>query len=194
MKSIMIATKNKGKEKEYRELLAPLGYEVRTLLDFPDIPDIEETGQTFLENAMIKAKQVAKICQIPVLADDSGLEVEALNNRPGVYSRRYAGTGNDLDNNQKLLKEMEGKTNRKARFVCQIVYMEPDKPIRSYEGVAEGTLAYELHPGNGFGYDPLFYVFEAGKYMSQLATEEKNKISHRGKALAKLVKDLADND
>ena len=84
----MIATKNKGKEKEYRELLAPLGYEVRTLFDFPDIPDIEETGQTFLENAMIKAKQVAKICQIPVLADDSGLEVEALNNRPGVYSRR----------------------------------------------------------------------------------------------------------
>ncbi|MBN2696425.1 MAG: XTP/dITP diphosphatase [Bacilli bacterium] len=191
MKKIVIASMNNGKIKEYKAMLEPLGFEILSLHDFPDLPDVEETGKTFLENALLKVQAVQDRIIMPVIADDSGLVVDCLNGRPGVNSRRYSESEKDEDNNMKLMKAMSACQDRSARFVCQIVYKRPDQAAKAYSGTLEGKIATTPVIGNGFGYDPIFYVCELNKMMSELTTEEKNRISHRGKAMAKLMEDLS---
>lgn len=187
---ILVATTNKHKFEEIKEVLYPVleGVKFLSLNDFGKIKEPEENGKTFLENAFIKARYYYSLFKIPVLSDDSGLEVEALNGEPGIYSARYAGPNssqNDLIN--KLLKNMEGKTNRKARFVCSAVFMyEKDKYIFS-EGTVRGTITYEPRGGYGFGYDPVFVPDGYEKTFAELGPEIKNKISHRRNAFLDLA-------
>ncbi|WP_027409509.1 XTP/dITP diphosphatase [Anoxybacteroides tepidamans] len=191
MKEVIIATKNAGKAKEFQALLGKRGVEIKTLLDFPDCPDIEETGSTFAENARLKAETIASNFQRAVIADDSGLSVDALNGKPGVYSARYAGEEkNDQANIAKVLKEMEGIPfeKRTARFHCALAVAIPGKPTMVVEGTCEGYITDAPKGENGFGYDPIFFVPQKEKTMAELTKEEKNKISHRADALAKLDK------
>lgn len=200
---VVIATRNKGKVKEMEELFAKRGFQIHSLDDYEGIPEIEETGSTFYENALIKAHYVADLLQVPVIADDSGLEVEALDGQPGVYSARYAGEqANDADNNAKLLRELSQKLTfpsdklpvghppvwSAADFVCCIVLADPARKQHArFEGRCPGYILGEARGHNGFGYDPYFYLPEYGKTMAELTLEEKNKISHRGKALRQLI-------
>ncbi|MEC1499841.1 XTP/dITP diphosphatase [Bacillus sonorensis] len=189
MKEVIIATKNEGKVKEFKEMLAPRGYDVKSLLDIGYTADIEETGQTFEENAIIKAETIAKETGKMVIADDSGLSVDYLGGRPGVYSARYAGEEkNDLANLQKLLQELEGveKEDRTARFRCALALSIPGQETKTVEGAVEGFITEEPAGTNGFGYDPVFLVKDKDKTMAQLSSSEKNKISHRADALKKL--------
>lgn len=192
MKKIFVASKNKGKISEIKSYLSPLGFEIFSLLDTPGIPEIEETGTTFEENAKIKAKAVFDIIKIPVLADDSGLEVDLLEGRPGVFSARYSGIGaNDEKNNTKLLAEL-GETElnkRTARFKCVIV-MHDGLNNRVFEGECEGIIIFQPRGNRGFGYDPLFMPVGYTKTFAELGNDIKNEISHRGKALKSLVKFL----
>lgn len=193
MKSVIIATKNRGKAKEFEELFAPLGYSVLTLLDLEDVIDVEETGKTFEENAMLKATTISKLMNIPVLADDSGLIVDTLDGRPGVYSARYAGEPkSDKANYEKLLLELQGVPHkeRKARFYCSIVLVGPSIKTISVSGTCEGYITEQPIGENGFGYDPVFYVPDKQKTMAQLTAAEKNIISHRAKAVGKLKEKL----
>ncbi len=188
-KKIIIATRNKGKAAEFEELFQAFGYEIETLLDHPEIPDIPETGHTFKENAYEKASVLSEHLQTIVLADDSGLEVDALEGAPGIYSARYAGEhGNDQKNNEKLLRDLgELETeDRSANFICSLVLVGPNKEPLFVEGKVYGTILEEPRGENGFGYDPLFYVPEKGKTMAELPSEEKNKISHRAQAIQEL--------
>ena len=188
-KSIIIATKNEGKAREFIELFDNYGYQVKTLLDFPDIEDVEETGQTFAENALIKADAISKQFNTIVLADDSGLEVDALNGGPGIYSARYAGEhGNDAKNNLKLLEALNDvpMPERKANFHCSLVLVGPNRDPLTVEGTVDGYILTEPRGENGFGYDPLFYVTEVDKGMAELTSKEKNEISHRAKAIKQL--------
>jgi len=197
MKEIIIATKNPGKAKEFAEIFAPMGVEVKTLLDFPEVPDVEETGTTFEENALIKANEIARLFGKPVLADDSGLEIDALDGRPGVYSARYAGEEKDNEANiQKVLQELEGvpEEMRTARFRAVLALVIPGNDPILVEGTCEGVILEEKRGTQGFGYDPIFYVPERGKTMAEMAPEEKNSISHRGKALQKLKEVLGKMD
>ncbi|MEK4270277.1 MULTISPECIES: XTP/dITP diphosphatase [Bacillus] len=189
MKEVIIATKNEGKVKEFKEMLAPRGYDVKSLLDIGYTADIEEIGQTFEENAIIKAETIAKETGKMVIADDSGLSVDYLGGRPGVYSARYAGEEkNDLANLQKLLQELEGveKEDRTARFRCALALSIPGQETKTVEGAVEGFITEEPAGTNGFGYDPVFLVKDKDKTMAQLSSSEKNKISHRADALKKL--------
>jgi XTP/dITP diphosphohydrolase len=187
MRKIFIATKNKGKIKEISYCLNGLGIEILSMQDKPDVPDIEETGKTFEENAWIKAKEFYDIVKMPVLADDSGLEVDYLNGAPGVYSSRYAGeNASDDDNCIKLLMELKNadESKRTARFHCIAVYYDgKDKKI--FDGVCEGHIIDQKRGTNGFGYDPLFVPEGYSQTYAELSDEVKNKISHRGKALQK---------
>ncbi|MEH7223045.1 XTP/dITP diphosphatase [Bacillus sp. JJ1566] len=195
MKEIMIATKNSGKVKEFKDLFARQGIEVKSLLDYPNIEDVEETGVTFAENAQIKADSIAKKLHIPVIADDSGLAIDYLDGRPGVYSARYAGEHkNDLDNLNKVLDELKGVPNEKrtARFHCALALAIPGEETEIVEGTCEGIIKEEPVGENGFGYDPIFFVPDKGKTMAELSKDEKNQISHRGNALKKLDKLLKD--
>lgn len=188
-KKIIIATRNKGKAKEFEELFQAYGYEIETLLDHPEIPDIPETGNTFKENAYEKAATLAERLETIVLADDSGLEVDALDGAPGIYSARYAGEhGNDEKNNEKLLKDLEeiNTQNRAANFICSLVLVGPGKEPLMVEGKVYGEILEEPRGNNGFGYDPLFYLPEKGKSMAELSSAEKNRISHRAKAIQQL--------
>ncbi|MHC5215134.1 ribonuclease PH [Enterococcus sp. LJL128] len=188
-KTIVIATANPGKAAEFKRLFASKGYAVKTLLDYPELPDVEETGTTFEENARLKAETIASILQQPVLADDSGLIVDALHGMPGVYSARFAGEPkSDAANNAKLLHEMTEipKDKRTARFHCTLVFAAPDKESLVVEEDWEGQIGTIPRGENGFGYDPLFFVPEQGKTAAELPSEVKNEISHRGKAVAKL--------
>jgi XTP/dITP diphosphohydrolase len=195
MNTIVIATKNTGKVKEFQNMLQPEGFQVLSLLDFEAISDVEETGTTFEENAKLKAETICEILKKPVIADDSGLEVDALNGEPGVYSARYAGSEKDDDKNiDKLLKELEGAENRNARFVCALAVAIPDKPSFVFRGTCEGEIALNRSGSNGFGYDPVFYLPEKKKTMAELDKEEKNKISHRASALKHLQETLNLND
>ncbi len=192
---LVIATSNPGKAKEIQEVLKDLPLEIKTLKDFPQITPPEEAGKTFFENALLKAKYYAEKTGCLCLADDSGLEVEALGGAPGIYSSRYAGEdATDEENNKKLLKELEGVPleKRRARFVCVIVVCYPDGKYIKSEGIWEGRIALEPRGSFGFGYDPLFLVSEYNyqKTAAELKPEEKNKISHRGKALNQLKKIL----
>lgn len=188
-KTIIIATRNPGKAKEFQLMFAQKGYQTKTLLDFPDIPDIEETGKTFEENARLKAETLAKKLNRPVLADDSGLMVEALNGMPGVYSARFAGEAkSDAANNAKLLHELTNipKEKRKAAFHCTLVFAAPWKESLVVEGEWEGEIATIPRGDNGFGYDSLFFVPSEQKTAAELTQEMKNKLSHRGLAINEL--------
>lgn len=192
-KTIIIATHNQGKAKEFKEFFSEMGYQIKTIADFPEIGEIEETGSTFEENAMIKAKTVADLLQLPVLADDSGLSVFALNGAPGVYSARYAGEpSSDKANNKKLLQALKNvpEKERGAEFVCTLVLYKPDEKPLIVTGKAPGVILNEEKGEGGFGYDPLFYVPELNKTFAELSMQEKNKISHRALAIQKLKQEL----
>lgn len=189
--SILIATKNEGKTKEFRQFFAQLGYKVENLNAYPDLPDVAETGLTFEENARLKAETIAELTGKMVLADDSGLKVDVLGGMPGVWSARFSGPdATDASNNAKLLHELamvfEPK-DRSAQFHCTLVMAAPGTQSLVVEADWEGYIATAPQGENGFGYDPLFLVGESGKTSAELSLEEKNKISHRAKALEKLV-------
>lgn len=191
MDKIVLASNNPGKLKELQSLLAPLNIEVLPQSEF-NIPEIEETGLTFIENSILKARNAAAHSQLPALADDSGLEVDALNGQPGIYSARFAGQpSNDKNNNEKLLAALEGVTEsqRTARFHCVLVLMRhatDPTPIIS-QGVWEGRILTKPHGTNGFGYDPLFFALDQKCCSAELTSEVKNIVSHRGKASAALL-------
>lgn len=192
MKELVIATKNPGKAKEFATIFEPKGYKVKTLLDYPDIPDVEETGTTFEENARLKAETIAEFLQTMVLADDSGLCVDALNGAPGVYSARYAGVPkSDAANNAKLLAELGEYPNksRSAHFHCCLVMAWPHAKSLVVEGRCDGEIARFPSGSEGFGYDPLFVVPEYGKTFAELGMDVKNTISHRAKAVEALTKE-----
>ncbi|WP_404444203.1 XTP/dITP diphosphatase [Sutcliffiella horikoshii] len=190
MTEIIIATNNPGKVKDFEVIFEPKGFKVKSLADFPEIPDVEETGTTFEENALLKAEVVSAHLGKMVLADDSGLEVDALNGEPGVYSARYAGMDKDDQKNiQKVLHGLEGIADEKrtARFVCVLAVVDPEGEKFTVRGTCEGIIAGEPIGENGFGYDPIFYVQEKQKTMAQLSKEEKSEISHRGNAIKELT-------
>jgi XTP/dITP diphosphohydrolase len=185
--TLVIATRNQGKTREIRKLLNEFDVSIKNLEDFGPIPDVEEDGDTFDDNAYKKASFAARVLGIPALADDSGLQVEALEGAPGVHSARYAGEhASDEDRCLKLLQEMKGKPNRKAAFGCVISIAVPAGPALTYEARCEGLIADKLLGSNGFGYDPIFYYPPLKKTFAEMTIEEKNRVSHRGKALAEL--------
>lgn len=184
---LVIATRNKGKTLEIKELLKGFPVEIKNLDDFGPIPHLKEDGDTFDENAYKKASFAARILGLPALADDSGLTVEALDGAPGIHSARYAGeNATDEQRYLQLLDEMEGKSNRKAAFECVISIAVPTGPALTYEARCEGLITLEPAGSNGFGYDPVFFYPPYNKTFAQITIEEKNRISHRGKALAEL--------
>lgn len=185
---IVLATGNKNKVNEIKELLKEFSIEVQSLKDFGPLPEPVEDGETFDDNAYKKALHYAKRLGLPCLADDSGLVVDALDGRPGVYSARYSGeNATDWDNCEKLLKEMEGKTNRSAHFMCVLSLATPKGPALTWEGRCEGEICTERHGEAGFGYDPVFFYKELGKTFAEVSMAEKSKVSHRGKALAEFA-------
>ncbi|MBI5557472.1 MAG: XTP/dITP diphosphatase [Deltaproteobacteria bacterium] len=186
--TIVLATRNKGKLKEFQEILKDFPVDLKNLQDFGPIPEVQEDGHTFDENAYKKASFTARALGIPAIADDSGLVVEALNGAPGVHSARYAGENvTDEDNINKLLQELNGVANRKAAFECVISIAVPSGPALTYEGRCEGEITAEPQGEGGFGYDPVFYCPELAKTFAEAGMAEKNTISHRGKALAEMV-------
>lgn len=186
MDKIVFATTNEGKVKEIKEILAGFPIEVVSMKEMNITADIEENGATFEENSLIKAREVSKLTGLPAMADDSGLEVDYLNGEPGIYSARYLGRDTDYNykNNYIIEKLKNAKDEeRSARFVCVISLVLPDGREFIKKGVMEGMIAYEIKGENGFGYDPVFYLPEYSMTSAELSGEEKNKISHRGKAL-----------
>lgn len=196
---IIFATGNAGKMKEIRMIMADLGIEVQSMKEAHLCTDIIEDGETFEENAMIKAQAIAQELsvrgdQAVVLADDSGLEIDYLNKEPGVYSARYMGEDTSYTvKNANLIRRLDGVPDEKrtARFVCAIAAVFPDGRTFETRATIEGRIGYEEKGGNGFGYDPIFYLPEYGMYSAELAPEEKNRISHRGKALEEMKKVLS---
>ncbi len=187
----MIATQNRGKVREIREALKGLGLRIQSLQDLPHPIEVKEDGACFAENALKKARAYARSYHILTIADDSGLEVEALGKRPGIYSARYAGEkASDRENNQKLLKEMEGIpiSKRGCHFRCSIAIVSPEGMEAVAEGSCRGQIGLREVGRRGFGYDPLFILPKRGRTIAQLTIEEKNRVSHRGKALRKLRK------
>lgn len=189
MDELIIATKNAGKAKEFQQFFAQLHIRVKSLLDFDDLPDVEETGTTFAENARLKAETIAELLDMPVLADDSGLEIDALQGRPGIYSARYAGVDKDDEANiRKVLEEMQSvpMEKRTARFVCVLALAEKGKETVITEGYCEGKIA--LHPAgeNGFGYDPIFIPEGYTNTLAELDPSVKQEISHRRHAMDQL--------
>ncbi|MFC3040042.1 XTP/dITP diphosphatase [Virgibacillus xinjiangensis] len=190
MKEIIIATKNQGKAIEFKELFSKYGINARSLTELDREPkDIDETGNTFQENAALKAEQTAEILSAPVLADDSGLVVDALDGEPGVYSARYAGDQKDDQANiNKVLHGLDGvpAEKRTARFICVLAVATPGEETIFRQGICEGHIAHTEAGENGFGYDPIFIPERYEKTMAQLPKAEKNRISHRAKALQEL--------
>ena len=189
MKRLVVATRNAGKLREIRAVLAPLNLEILSLDDFSEISDIVEDGATFRENAIKKAREVSLHTGERTVGDDSGLVVEALQGRPGVYSSRYAGEkATDEERCKKVLAEMAGvpEGRRQAAFVCVIAVAEPSGKTEVVEGECRGEIAFSLRGNYGFGYDPIFFLPEYGKTMAELPPEVKNRISHRGRASEKL--------
>jgi len=186
-RTLVIATRNKGKIREFSGLFSGSGLNVCGLDDFGPIPNVIEDGKTFEENALKKAGFTAKVLGLPALADDSGLTVKALKGLPGIYSARYAGEkATDEDNNRKLMEALKGEGDREAAFVCVIAIAVPRGPALIYEGRCDGFIAETPAGTNGFGYDPVFWYPPARKTFAQMSLEEKNKVSHRGKAMAEL--------
>lgn len=188
VKIIVLATNNKKKVEEFENILKGYTIELKCVSDFGRLPEPVEDGDTFDENAYKKALHYAKVLGLPAIADDSGLVVEALNGEPGVFSARYAGEkATDEENCLKLLNKMEGITNRKAAFQCVLSIAVPSGPALTYEGSCQGLITETLQGSGGFGYDPLFFYPELGKTFAEMTAEEKNAISHRGKALAQFA-------
>lgn len=189
MKKVIIATQNLGKAKDFEALLRPFGYEVLTLRDVAEDVDVEEIGTTFEENAILKAETIANMLNTTVIADDSGLEIDALGGEPGVYSARYAGgEKSDSANIDKVLAKLEGipEEKRTARFRCVLAVASPGKETKTFHGTCEGYILEERFGENGFGYDPIFWVPAEGRTMAEMKPHEKAAISHRGNALRKL--------
>jgi len=190
-RTLVLATRNPGKISEFKTLFSGVEIEIRSLNDFGPITPVVEDGENFEDNAYKKAHFTAKVLGLPALADDSGLVVEALGGAPGVYSARYAGEGaTDEENNLKLLAAMEGKANRAAAFECVIAIAMPRGPALIYEGRCEGEIAQAQRGRHGFGYDPIFYYPPLGKTFACLSQEEKNRVSHRGQAMAELRREF----
>lgn len=186
MRQLLVATRNRGKIKEIKALLDGLVEEIICAADLPDLPETVEDGATFAENALKKAREASKATGLAVLADDSGLVVDGLGGRPGVYSARFAGVGaNDAANNVKLLQEVAGlsQLERRAAFVCSMAYVSPNSVEQLFEGRVGGTIIDQPRGDHGFGYDPLFLVNGYQQTMAELPLEVKNRISHRGQAL-----------
>ncbi len=195
MQQIVLASSNKGKLREFNQVLGALDYEVLPQSQF-EVTDVEETGLSFVENAILKARNACRISGLPALADDSGLEVDALDGAPGIYSARFAGEGaTDAENNHKLVSMLSAfpEEQRTARFQCLLVFMrhaEDPTPLIC-QGSWEGRIVTGPRGNNGFGYDPLFYIPELNCCSAELAPEQKNRLSHRGQAVACLVERLA---
>ncbi|MCR4674526.1 MAG: XTP/dITP diphosphatase [Lachnospiraceae bacterium] len=203
MRKIIFATGNKNKAKEIHEILKDLDFEIQTMKEAGIDIDIVEDGKTFSENSMIKAKSVYDALpenlkgRVYVMADDSGLSIDYLNGEPGIYSARYMGEDTSYDvKNKNLIERLEGveKADRSARFVCAISCIFPDGTKKSVEGTIEGYIGWEMAGENGFGYDPIFYVDEYGCSTAQMTPEQKNAISHRGKALRAMREELKKNE
>ena len=190
--TIVAATHNNGKLREFRSLLQPLKSRVLGLNDLAITEEVEESGNTFAQNARTKAIACSHLTQFPVLADDSGLEIESLGGRPGVFSARYAGPGaSDSDRVRKILEELENSTGgREARFVCALALAQDGLLLHECEGECRGTITNEPRGQNGFGYDPIFYFPELGKTFAELSAAEKNRYSHRARAVASLLHHL----
>ena len=188
---VIAATKNKGKLREMNEILSPLGIEIVPQEDVGISVDVEETGRTFEENALIKARAVRMVSDYPVLADDSGLCVDCLGGAPGVRSARYAGDGaSDSDKINKLLSEIGDNENRNARFVTCVAYISADGREITAHGEVKGRITHTPHGENGFGYDPVFYSAELKRTFAECSDDEKNSVSHRGRALKNLYDKL----
>ncbi len=198
---IVLATGNKNKIREIKEKFSSLGtLEISSLEELSNIPHIEENASTFRGNALIKAAAICSLTGSPAMADDSGIVIDALNGEPGIYSARYGSIGfSDTERNSLVLSKLEGvpEDKRSARFVCAIALVLPNGEEYTTEGVCHGIISREPAGEKGFGYDPIFYIPEAERTMAQLTPEEKNSISHRGKALEKIyevLKELAGKD
>lgn len=190
---LIIASNNEGKIREYKSLLEAVGYdEVLSLKDAHLECDPEETGETFEENAAIKARALYKLCGCAVLADDSGLIVDALDGQPGVYSARWLGLDNDEDKNNEILRRLEGvrRSERSARFVCAIHFIRENGEEITARGVCEGRIACQPQGEDGFGYDPIFLYSDGKLSFAQMSADEKNNVSHRGLALKDLLDKL----
>lgn len=188
---IVLATGNKGKVKEFEGLLHGIARRIIGLGDLESPPEVVEDGETFIENALKKARTIAKYSGKPALADDSGLAVDALGGRPGVYSARYSGDdATDEKNIDKLLGELGDAEHRSARFVCFLALVTPDGKETVVSGKCEGVILTERRGSGGFGYDPVFYLPEYGKTMAEIPADLKNRISHRARAAEKLVRIL----
>lgn len=184
---IVIATRNPGKTAEIRDLLEGFPVDIKDLSAFGSIPEVEEDGATFDENAYKKSSFTARILGCPALADDSGLSVAALNGAPGVFSARYGGEGlSDEERCRRLLSEMQGRGDRRAAFECVISLAVPAGPALTYEGRCEGLLTEAPAGANGFGYDPVFFYPPFNRTFAELSREEKSRVSHRGKAMREL--------
>ena len=197
MKSLVVATRNSGKIRELEHLLEGMVTTILPLNRFPDLPEVEEDGATFAENAVKKARAAAAATGLPALADDSGLVVDLLDGRPGVFSARFAGEGaGDAANNRKLLEEMAGipAAGRTAAFHCVLALCLPDGNCWTFDGTLPGIILTGQQGDGGFGYDPLFLVPEYGRTLAELPLETKNQISHRGKALAQLRRHLEETE
>ena len=193
MKTVVIATNNKNKVREFKSIIDNPNINFHTLEEIGYTKEIIEDGKTFEENAYIKAMQVAKDLNVIALSDDSGLEVYALDMAPGIYSARYAGGHDDEANNQLLLKNLKGKEDRRARYVCAICIAYPDGKYKTFTDYCYGKIIDDRRGTNGFGYDPYFYVDEFGKTLAEVELEKKNTISHRAKAIRKLKENLDEN-
>lgn len=185
---LILATNNKGKVKEFKEILTPLGFEVVSQSEAGIDIEVEETGTSFEENAVLKAKAVYEISKTYVIADDSGLEVDALNGNPGIYSARYEGLKTSHERNMRILEQLSGvdEERRTARFVCTICLIRDNGEIETVRGTCEGKIGYEENGKNGFGYDPIF-VYK-NRTLAQMSEDEKNNISHRGNAIKELLR------
>ncbi|CAI2587664.1 dITP/XTP pyrophosphatase [Apilactobacillus kunkeei] len=186
MDKIVIATNNQNKAREFREMFADKNIDFKTLADFPELGKIIENGESFEENATIKAQAIFERTNLAVLADDSGLEVPALNNEPGIHSARYAGDHDDDANNKRLLAKLGDSDKRDAKFVTCLVLLNQHGEKFVVYGTVEGTILKAPRGDNGFGYDPLFYVPSKKKTMAEMSDYEKNEISHRGNAIKQL--------
>ena len=193
---IIFATGNENKLREIRQITENMGIEIVSMKDAGYYTEVEETGTTFEENAYLKACAIAKKCNLPTLADDSGLEIDYLNKEPGIYSSRFMGEDTPYSvKNAELLRRMEGVPDEKrtARFVCAICFVRPDGSNETVRATMEGRVAYKIAGENGFGYDPIFFLPERGCTSAELSPEEKNEISHRGKAL-RMMRDILEKE
>ncbi len=192
MKDIMIATGNLNKVKEYKEILEPLGFVIHDLSEI-NHTDVEETGTTFSENALLKAESVVKSCKMICIADDSGLSITALDGAPGIYSARFMGDKTNTETNAVIIEMLKDKADRSAWFTCAIALIDHEGESHLFEGIMEGSIAFEPKGSNGFGYDPIFIPKGLDKTSAELTSAEKNAISHRGKATRLLLEYLKEN-